>query len=252
MNCFFFLNYFFHIGFQANNTCFRGHCSYYCDSSHAVCGKPGDHLEGSIQFLLPRPPEIEWQKIIHPYRRSYTLTTKAKWELNENYCYEYVMFNEDYHTRLLLDMIDLAAFDFLISNSIIIIIFLFEIFLLILDNLDRHHMMRINSLGNNTALIHLDNGRSFGRYDQDDLSILAPIRQCCFFRYTTFARLYRIYRQGFSKLLSHSLKTNEQLKMILIQEHYIAIDRRLEILFAHLDNCIKIYTVKNVILDDGV
>ena len=69
---------------------------------------------------------------------------------------------------------DLAVFDFLIGN------------------LDRHHMMRINSFGMNTGLIHLDNGRSFGRYDYDDLSILAPIRQCCFFRHSTFTRLYRI------------------------------------------------------------
>lgn len=144
------------------------------------------------------------------------------------------MIDEDYHNRLFLDMIDLSAFDFLIGN------------------LDRHHMMRISSFGSNTALIHLDNGRSFGRYDQDDLSILAPIRQCCFFRYTTFARLYRIYHQGFSKLLSDSLKTNEVLQTILIDEHLIAIDRRLEILFAHLDTCIKTYTVQGVMIDDGI
>jgi hypothetical protein len=113
-------------------------------------------------------------------------------------------------------------------------------------------MMRISSFGANTALIHLDNGRSFGRYDNDDLSILAPLRQCCFFRYTTFARLYRVYRQGLSKLLSHSLKTGEQLQTILVQEHLIAIDRRLEILFAHIDTCIQTYTVNGVMIDDGV
>ncbi|CAF3573225.1 unnamed protein product [Rotaria sp. Silwood1] len=218
----------------ANNTCFRGHCSYYCDTSHAVCGKPGDRLEGSVQVLLPRPPEINWQKITHPYRRSYSSLRQAKWESNENYCYESVMIDEDYHNRLLLDMMDLSAFDFLIGN------------------LDRHHMMRINSFGTNTGLVHLDNGRSFGRYDSDDLSILSPIRQCCFFRYTTFARLYRVYQQGLSKLVSESLKTNEALQMILIDEHLIAIDRRLEILFAHLDTCIKTYTVKGVMIDDGI
>jgi hypothetical protein len=122
----------------------------------------------------------------------------------------------------------------------------------ILGNLDRHHMLRISSFGDNTALVHLDNGRSFGRYDDDDLSILAPIRQCCFFRYSTFARLYRIYHKGLSKLLSDSLNTGEQLQMILVKEHLIAIDRRLEILFAHLDTCIKTYTVKGVMIDDGI
>jgi hypothetical protein len=122
----------------------------------------------------------------------------------------------------------------------------------ILGNLDRHHMMRISSFGVNTALVHLDNGRSFGRYDADDLSILAPIRQCCFFRYSTFARLYRIYHKGLSKLLSDSLTAGEQLQMILVEEHLIAIDRRLEILFAQLDTCIKTYTVKGVMIDDGI
>ncbi|CAF0980116.1 unnamed protein product [Adineta steineri] len=218
----------------ANNTCFRGHCSYYCDTSHAICGKPGDQLEGSVQVLLPRPPEVDWQKISHPYRRSYSATRTAQWETNENYCYEHVMIDEDYHNRLLLDMMDLAAFDFLIGN------------------LDRHHMMRISAFGINTALVHLDNGRSFGRYDADDLSILAPIRQCCFFRYSTFARLYRVYNKGLSKLVSDSLNTTELLQMILVNEHLIAIDRRLEILFSQIDICIKTYTVQGVMIDDGI
>lgn len=112
-------------------------------------------------------------------------------------------------------------------------------------------MMRISSFGLNTALIHLDNGRSFGRYDTDDLSILAPIRQCCFFRSSTFARLHRLYRQGLSKLLADSLKANEELPTILIDEHLEAVDRRLEILFAHLETCIRTHTVHGVIIDDG-
>ncbi len=220
--------------FSANNTCFRGHCSYYCDTAHAVCGKPGDLLEGSVQVLLPRPPEVAWHKITHPYRRSYSSTKKTPWETNENYCYERILIDEDYHNRLLLDMMDLSAFDFLIGN------------------LDRHHMLRISSFGVNAGLVHLDNGRSFGQYDNDDLSILTPIRQCCFFRSTTFARLYRIYHHGLSKLLENSFKTYEQLQMILVPEHLIAIDRRLEILFSHLDTCIQTYTVKGVIIDDGI
>ena len=113
-------------------------------------------------------------------------------------------------------------------------------------------MMRIDSFGSNMALVHLDNGRSFGRYDHDELSILAPIRQCCLFRYSTFARLYRVYRQGLSTLLSGSLENSELLRKILIDEHLVAIDRRLEILFAHLDTCIKTFTVKGVMIDDGI
>jgi hypothetical protein len=112
--------------------------------------------------------------------------------------------------------------------------------------------MRISSFGDNTALIHLDNGRSFGRYDHDELSILTPIRQCCLFRYSTFARLYHVYRKGLSTLVSRSLENGERLQKILVHEHLTAIDRRLEILFAHLDTCIKNYTVQGVMIDDGI
>lgn len=119
-------------------------------------------------------------------------------------------------------------------------------------NLDRHHMMRISAFGENTALVHLDNGRAFGRHDYDDLSILAPIRQCCFFRFSTFQRLHQVYRQGFSRLVRRSLEENEQLKMILIDEHLHALDRRLRMLFAQLEVCVAKHSINTVFIDDGI
>lgn len=36
----------------SNNVCFHGKCSYYCDTSHAICGSP-DTIEGSFAAFLP-------------------------------------------------------------------------------------------------------------------------------------------------------------------------------------------------------
>lgn len=38
------------------NLCFHGKCSYYCDTSHAICGMP-DTLEGSFAAFLPKQEE---------------------------------------------------------------------------------------------------------------------------------------------------------------------------------------------------
>ena len=77
----------------AGNLCFHGKCSYYCDTSHAICGAP-DMLEGSFAAFLPpkvscavgefsevycvpqaAAPRKTWR---HPWRRSYHKRRKAQ------------------------------------------------------------------------------------------------------------------------------------------------------------------------------
>ncbi|CAF0711253.1 unnamed protein product [Brachionus calyciflorus] len=214
------------------NLCFTGHCSYYCDSTHATCGKPLDRLEGSVQLLLPSKPAVKWETARHPYRRTYTKKRKAEWEVNDQYCEETVFRNTIYHSKLFLDLIDLCVFDFITSN------------------MDRHHFERMVSLGNDSFMIHLDNGRSFGKIFSDEMSILAPLKQCCLIRYSTFKRLEYLYENGFGKMLDESLKF-DPLYPILTENHLISVDRRLAIILKEVMKCTDKFSLANVIIDDG-
>lgn len=68
----------------AGNLCLHGRCTYYCDTSHAVCGNP-DLLEGSFAAFLP-DKEVASRKVWrHPWRRSYHKRKKAQWENGKNF-----------------------------------------------------------------------------------------------------------------------------------------------------------------------
>lgn len=52
--------------------------------------------------------------------------------------------------------------------------------------------MRLNRIfGNDTFPIHLDHGRGFGRAFHDEISILAPVLQCCMIRASTLETLLK-------------------------------------------------------------
>lgn len=193
----------------ANNYCFHGHCSYYCDTSHAICGNP-DTIEGSFAAFLPEKSLVDRTLKRHPWRRSYHKRRKAIWETGKqrgvnfffpgslvysprreyasliracvranylftdsNYC-EAVRISPPYDSgTLLLDLIDTCIFDFLMGN------------------MDRHHFELFTVFGNETFPIHLDHGRGFGRPFHDELSILAPLTQCCMVKQSTLITLLR-------------------------------------------------------------
>lgn len=75
--------------------------------------------------------------------------------------------------RRLLDLMDMAVIDFLMGN------------------MDRHHYETFKIFGNNTFPLHLDHGRGFGRPFHDEISILAPILQCCMIRQSTLGILLK-------------------------------------------------------------
>uniref|UniRef100_A0A3P9LTY1 FAM20C golgi associated secretory pathway kinase b n=1 Tax=Oryzias latipes TaxID=8090 RepID=A0A3P9LTY1_ORYLA len=195
----------------ANNVCFYGECSYYCSTEHALCGKP-DQIEGSLAAFLPDLALAKRKTWRNPWRRSYHKRKKAEWEVDPDYCEEVKQTPPyDSGTRL-LDVMDMTIFDFLMGN------------------MDRHHYETFEKFGNETFIIHLDNGRGFGKHSHDEMSILVPLMQCCRVRKSTHIRLQLLAKEEYklSTLMAESLK-RDRLTPILIQPHLDAMDRRLRL-----------------------
>uniref|UniRef100_A0AAY4A9I8 FAM20 C-terminal domain-containing protein n=2 Tax=Denticeps clupeoides TaxID=299321 RepID=A0AAY4A9I8_9TELE len=216
------------------NTCFYGQCSYYCSTEHAVCGRP-HVLEASLAVMLPDlslAPRRSWRS---PWRRSYSRSKLAQWENNAKYC-ESVKKSPPYSqgTRL-VDLIDMAILDFLMSN------------------MDRHHYETFEKFGNNTFLLHLDNGRAFGRHSKDEPSILAPLVQCCRIRRSTLLKLQLLalpqYRLSDVMRASLSRDPLTSIAPLLSEQHLTALDRRLVTVLKKLRRCQEQYN-DSVIYND--
>ncbi|XP_054891955.1 extracellular serine/threonine protein kinase FAM20C [Poeciliopsis prolifica] len=216
----------------ANNVCFYGECSYYCSTEHALCGKP-DQIEGSLAAFLPDLSLAKRKTWRNPWRRSYHKRKKAEWEVDPDYCDEVKQTPPyDRGTRL-LDIMDMTIFDFLMGN------------------MDRHHYETFEKFGNETFIIHLDNGRGFGKHSHDELSILVPLSQCCRVRKSTYLRLQLLAKEEYqlSSLMEESL-LRDRLSPVLIQPHLLAMDRRLRLVLQVLTGCIDKEGYVNVVEED--
>lgn len=201
------------------NLCFHGHCTYYCDSGHAICGTP-DVLEGSFAAFLPESERKVWR---HPWRRSYSKRKIAEWETNMDYCTD-VRQTAPYDTNIgrLFSIMDMAVFDFLTGN------------------MDRHHYETFEEFGDDTFPIHLDHGRAFGKAYHDEMTILAPIYQCCQVRAST-VRMLLDYHNG-DKSLSQALEeslASDPIAPVLWKPHLLALDRRVAIILGEIRKCVQ-------------
>lgn len=204
----------------ANNICFHGKCSYYCDTSHAICGNP-DTLEGSFAAFLPTYEQAQRKVWRHPWRRSYHKRRKAQWETDADYCTMVKDIPPYDQGRRLLDLMDMSVFDFLTGN------------------MDRHHYETFKIFGNDTFPIHLDHGRGFGKPFHDEISILAPVLQCCMMRSSTLEMLLK-YHNG--KKLSDTLRdtlSTDPIAPVLWEPHLAALDRRVGIILQAIRDCLK-------------
>ncbi|CAG5117779.1 unnamed protein product [Candidula unifasciata] len=217
------------------NLCFHGVCSYYCDSSHPICGHPM-MVEGSLAAFLP-PNDMAGRKTWRsPWKRSYSKHKKAYWEVYDDLCAKVKDKHPYNEGRRLLDVLDMSVFDFLTGN------------------LDRHHYETFRDFGNDTFIIHLDNGRAFGKSKYDCISCLAPVRQCCMIRLSTLTKLVKFYigPDSLSQVMRESLKS-DPLNPILVEPHLDALDRRVSKILHVVNGCLKNGSSWNdVIIDDGV
>ncbi|XP_064171247.1 extracellular serine/threonine protein kinase FAM20C [Anguilla rostrata] len=217
----------------ANNVCFYGECSYYCSTEHALCGKP-DQIEGSLAAFLPDLALAKRKTWRNPWRRSYHKRKKAEWEVDPDYCDEVKQTPPyDSGTRL-LDVMDMTIFDFLMGN------------------MDRHHYETFEKFGNSTFIIHLDNGRGFGKYSHDEVSILVPLSQCCRVKKSTHQRLQLLAKEEYklSALMAESLQ-RDRLVPVLFSPHLGALDRRLRLVLRVLDDCVQKLGYSSVVEDDA-
>ncbi|XP_046805194.1 homeobox protein 2 [Lucilia cuprina] len=205
----------------SSNLCFHGKCSYYCDTSHAICGNP-DMLEGSFAAFLPSYEQAGRKVWRHPWRRSYHKRRKAQWETDANYCSMVRDIPPYDEGRRLLDLMDMSVFDFLTGN------------------MDRHHYETFKIYGNDTFTLHLDHGRGFGKAFHDDLTILAPMLQCCMLRKSTVKKLLE-YHNGpkpLSQVMRESMSA-DPVSPVLWEPHLEALDRRIVIILQGVRDCVK-------------
>ncbi|NWH38718.1 FA20C kinase, partial [Chloropsis hardwickii] len=106
-------------------------------------------------------------------------------------------------------------------------------------NMDRHHYETFEKFGNDTFLLHLDNGRGFGTHSRDELSILAPLQQCCSIKKSTYLRLQLLATQPYrlSDVLREALAA-DPLAPVLAEPHLRALDRRLGKVLVAVGHCL--------------
>jgi len=193
-----------------DKTCVYGKC-FYCTPEEQVCGTGEQHLlEGALLYLIPGT----LQKHLSPWQRTYKADKVATWEKDQQYCASQ---KKKLPLTRLLDIIDIAIFDYLIQNG------------------DRHrHESRDN------RLVIVDNGKGFGNAFVDHLDILTPLYQCCLLRKSTWDRLKIISGGALTDILDELTKF-DLLYPLLTDDHLKAMEKRLLKIFAAIELCMEKY-----------
>uniref|UniRef100_A0A1A9ULZ9 FAM20 C-terminal domain-containing protein n=1 Tax=Glossina austeni TaxID=7395 RepID=A0A1A9ULZ9_GLOAU len=185
--------------------CLFGKC-HYCNEEETVCGDEKNNIEGVLIYIIPG----QLSKKRSPWQRTYKDDKRAPWEDDMNYC---KALKGKMETIRLLDLIDVAIFDYLIQNG------------------DRHHYETREE-----RLVLIDNGKAFGNPNKDHLDILAPLYQCCLLRATTWERL-QVFSGGVLTELIDRLSKHDALYPLITDKHKRGVERRLLVVYAVVEYC---------------
>lgn len=125
-----------------------------------------------------------------------------------------------------------AVFDFLIGNA------------------DRHRLEFFKDRMPKSILL-LDNGKSFGNPRVDELTILAPLYQCCRVRRRLYQLMLQYSEINFGALLNDRYLKHDPLYPVLTDAHLESVNRRLRKVLAVLASCMEQHGPDTVLVDDG-
>ncbi|CAH2102305.1 unnamed protein product [Euphydryas editha] len=189
---------------NGNALCIYGKC-FYCKKNETVCPDQNGEIEGAAILYLNKQLKIHKT----PWRRSYS-NRKMEWEVDNAFCKKV---KSSLSTKLLLNIIDVAVFDFLIQNG------------------DRHHFEVYRD-----KIILLDNGKGLGNPTVDELDILAPLYQCCMISPFTWQRLEMVSGGSLTNTIKILAALHNQ--NLATEEHFKAVERRLLKVYATVQYCI--------------
>ncbi|KTG37732.1 hypothetical protein cypCar_00032576 [Cyprinus carpio] len=153
--------------------------------------------------------------IPNPWIRAYSFTGREEWEVNPLYCDNVKKLYPYNSGNRLLNIIDMAIFDFLTGN------------------MDRHHYEIFTKFGDDGFLLHVDNARGIKRSTLFRLKLLAQSEY----------RLSDVMRESLSR---------DPLTPVLTEDHLQALDRRLGQVLRTVGKCVKKLGEPQVVITDFV
>ncbi|XP_019771994.2 glycosaminoglycan xylosylkinase homolog [Dendroctonus ponderosae] len=187
---------------KENRSCVFGQC-FYCSKEDPICDNEGNLLTGAVIFNVRK----SFSSYRSPWQRTYKKRKKAAWEDSVDYC---SAVKTRLHKKRLLDLIDVAIFDFLLQNG------------------DRHHYETLDD-----SIVWLDNGKGLGNPYVQHLDILAPLYQCCLIRKKMWQALLSLAGGALSKYM----KLMPDIQNVLTEPHLRAMEQRLRLVFATVEFC---------------